>query len=73
MKRTAPLSPSVWVRQHASVPDRVFAYMLAVAFELRRAVAAASRYEQLRLTRRACDNPDAYPAHRTFLEFYSDR
>lgn len=73
MKRTAPLSTSVWVRPPASVPDQVLAYILAVVAELRRAIAAASRYEQLRLKRRASDDPDADPARRTFREFYSDR
>jgi hypothetical protein len=73
MKSTAPQRTSVWTRQHITVSDQVFAFTLAVAVELRRAIAATSRYEQLRVKRRACDDPEAQPARRVFLEFYSDR
>jgi hypothetical protein len=73
MKSTAPLRTSVWSRQHTTVADQLLAFTLAVAFEFGRAIAAASRYEQLRLRRRACDAPEADPARRVYLEFYSDR
>jgi len=73
MKSTTPLRTSVWARQHTTVSDQVFAFTLAVALEVRRAIAAASRYEQLRLKRRAGDDPEANPARRIYLEFYSDR
>jgi hypothetical protein len=73
MKSTVPQRTSVWTRQHTTVSEQVFAFILAVALEFTRAIAAASRYEQLRLKRRACDDPEADPARRIYLEFYSDR
>jgi hypothetical protein len=73
MKSTAPQRTSVWPRQHPTVSDHVFAFALAAVLESRRAIAAASRYEQLRLKRRACDDPEANPARRIYLEFYADR
>lgn len=72
MKPTTPLSTPVWVRQRA-LPDQAFAPVLALASEFRRAIAATSRYEQLKLERRASDDPAASPARRTYLEFYSKR
>jgi hypothetical protein len=72
MKSAAPLRTSIWTRRHTTGPDQIFAFILVVALEFRRAIAAASRYEQLRLKRRACDDPEAQPARRVFLEFYSD-
>lgn len=73
VKNDAPLRTSAPTWQRATVPDQAFAFIRAIAFEFRRAIAAASRYEQLRLKRRACDDPDADPARRIYLEFYSDR
>jgi hypothetical protein len=55
------------------MPAPVFAYVLAVVAEFRRAVAATERYERLRLTARACDDADASPARRVYVEFYADR
>jgi hypothetical protein len=57
----------------ASVPDHAFAYFHVLAFELGRAMAAASRYEQLRLEMHPGDAPYAHPARRVYLEFYADR
>lgn len=73
MKTNAPLRTSVWVRQRATATDQTFAYIRAVTLEYSRAIEAANRYEQLRLKRRAWDDPDAYPARRVYLEFYSGR
>jgi hypothetical protein len=73
MKSNAPLRTLPWARQHATVPDRAFASILAVAFEFGRAIAAASRYEQLRLKPRAFNDPDAHPARRIYREFYSGK
>jgi hypothetical protein len=70
MKNTVSLRTPVRVRWHATLPDQVFAFMRAIASEFRRAIAAASRYDQLRLKPRAGDDPP--PARRTYLEFYSD-
>ena len=44
--------------------------MRAIACEFRRAIAAARRYDQLRLKPRADDDPP--PARTTYLEFYAD-
>jgi hypothetical protein len=59
------------------MPGQAFApglaFVLAVAAEFRRATAATERYEQLRRTVRACDDPAANPARRVYVEFYSDR
>jgi hypothetical protein len=71
--QSAPLGRALTVRQRATVMDQAFAYIRAVAFEYRRAIEAANRYEQLRLKRRACDDPDAHPARRVYLEFYSGK
>jgi hypothetical protein len=73
MKRTAHLPTSVWPRQYPAASDQALAFIRAVSFEFRRAMAAAHRYEELRLTTRACHEPDAYPARQVYLEFYSDR
>jgi hypothetical protein len=73
MKSNAPFRTLPWVRQHATVPDRAIVSLLAVASEFRRAIAAASRYEQLRLKPRAFDDPDAHPARRIYREFYSGK
>ena len=54
------------------MPAPVFAYVLAIVAEFRRAVAATERYEQLRYTARACDHPDASLARRVYVEFYAD-
>jgi hypothetical protein len=54
------------------MPAPVFAFVLAVVAEFRRAVAAMERYEQLRYTARACDDPDASPARRVYVEFYAE-
>jgi hypothetical protein len=53
------------------MPAPVFAYVLAIVAEFRRAVAATERYEQLRRTARSC--PDANAARRVYVEFYADR
>jgi hypothetical protein len=53
------------------VTDPAFAYIRAVALEYSRAIEAANRYELLRLKRHAWDDPDAHPARRVYLEFYS--
>ncbi len=73
MKSNAPLRTSLWVRQRATVTDQAFAYIRAVALEYSRALEAANRYEQLKLKRRPWDDPDAHPARRVYLEFYSGR
>ena len=73
MKSNAPSRTTVWVRQRATATDQPFAYIRAVALEYSRAIEAANRYEQLRLKRRAWDDPDAHPARRVYLEFYSSR
>lgn len=57
----------------ASAPDHAFAYFHVLAFEFGRAMAAASRYEQLRLETRPGEPPHAHPARRLYLEFYADR
>jgi hypothetical protein len=54
------------------MPASVFVSVLAVVAEFRRAVAAAERYEQLRCTARACNDPDASPARRVYAEFYAE-
>jgi len=51
----------------------MFAYVLAIVAEFRRAVAATERYEQLRGTAHPCDGPDANAARRIYVEFYADR
>jgi hypothetical protein len=48
------------------------AFVIAVAAEFRRAMAAAHRYEQLKRMARARDKPATDAARRIFLEFYSD-
>ena len=73
MKRTAHLPTSVWPGQHTTAPDQTLAFIRAVPFEFRQAIAAAHRYDELRIKTRACHDPDAYPARRVYLEFYSDR
>jgi hypothetical protein len=73
VKNDAPLRTSASVWKSATVPDQGFALIRAVTFEFRRAIAAERRYEQLRLKPRASDDPDALPARRVYLEFYSDR
>jgi hypothetical protein len=55
------------------VPTPVIAVVLAVVAEFRRAAAATERYEQLRHTAHACNGPDASPARRVYLEFYTLR
>jgi hypothetical protein len=55
------------------MPYPALAYVLAVVAEFRCAIAATERYEQLRPTPHACDDPDAKPARRIYLEFYADR
>jgi hypothetical protein len=59
------------------MPSQAFApglaFVLALASEFRRATAAAERYEQLKCTARASDDPETSPARRIYVEFYSDR
>jgi hypothetical protein len=77
MTSSSPPHSSVWERSRPTVPGQIFApvlaFVLAVAAEFRRATAAAERYEQLRRTARACDDPEASPARRVYVEFYSGR
>jgi hypothetical protein len=53
------------------MPAPLFAFVLAVVAEFRRAAAAAERYEELRYAARACNDPDASPARRVYREFYA--
>ncbi|HKP23534.1 MAG TPA: hypothetical protein VJV39_06695 [Dongiaceae bacterium] len=73
MKRTAHLPTSIWPRQYPTASDRTLTVIRAVSFEFSQAIAAAHRYEELRLKSRACHDPDSSPARRVYLEFYSDR
>jgi hypothetical protein len=73
----SPFGRSVWERNLLPGPARAsppgWAFVLAVAAEFRRATAATELYQQLRCTTaRGCDDPDAGPARRVYLEFYSD-
>jgi hypothetical protein len=49
----------------------VWAFVLALAEEYRRATAAAHRYEQLRRMARTRDDPETNAARRIYLEFYA--
>ena len=49
------------------------AFVLAIATEFRRAVAAAHRYERLQRTAIAGDDPAVSTARRIYMEFYADR
>ena len=59
--------------QPAHVPDHAPSYFHVLASELGRAMAAASRYEQVRLEMHPGEPPSAHPARRVYLEFYADR
>jgi hypothetical protein len=48
------------------------AFLLAVAAEFRRAIAATHRYDRLRVAAHAPDEAAVSPARRTYLEFYHD-
>ena len=54
------------------MPALAIAFVLAIIAEFRRAVAAANRYEQARCTMHTCNDPDAGPARRVYLEFYAE-
>jgi hypothetical protein len=77
MTSSSPLRLSVWERSRSTVPGQScapgLAFALAVAAEFRRAIAASERYEHLKRTARACDDPEASPARRVYMEFYRDR
>ena len=49
------------------------AFVLAIATEFGRAVAAAHRYERLQRMARAPDDPAVSTARRIYMEFYADR
>lgn len=63
---------SVGAGQRAAMPALAIAFVLAIIAEFRRAVAAANRYEQARCTMHTCNDPDAGPARRVYLEFYAE-
>ena len=52
---------------------RGWAFVVVLAAEFRRAMAAARRYEELKDTAHGDDDPEAGPARRVYLEFYSTR
>jgi hypothetical protein len=75
---TASSSPhaSVWERSRSAIPAELLAsglaFVLVVAAEFSRAIAAAHRYDQLKTSSAPTWRPAANTARRIYMEFYSD-
>ena len=72
MTSSSPPFISIWKRSRSAALGQALAsglaFVLAVAAEFGRAVAATHRYEQLR---RTCGDPEL-AARRIYIEFFSD-
>lgn len=75
MANSSPQRTSIWERDHSAASGHAFLsgldFVLTIPAEFRRAAAAMRRYEQLKRTARARNDPEINPARRIYVEFYS--
>jgi hypothetical protein len=73
---SSPPRASVWERSRSAVPAELLAsglaFVLVVAAEFSRAIAAARRYDQLKKRSAPTQRTAANIARRIYMEFYSD-